>query len=331
MTELTIAQEAPPVQEPSWEERYAGSSRDICRRALLGLAREDPRIMCVDADVGGLESLFADLPEQYVNVGIAEANLIGMAAGMAAAGLVPFAHTLSGFAATRACEQIKVDVAGNNLPVRVIVSHGGLSAGHYGPTHHAVDDLGIMRLMPQLTVLVPADAFEAEQALITSAGHPGPVVIRLGRGETPLVHRRPYDFRIGRAVTLADGDDVTLVATGPYPVLMALRAAETLAAEGIGARVLNMHTIKPLDEEAVLRAVAETRGIVTVEDHLVVGGLGGAVCETVAARGGCPVRRIGVPDRFSDRVGGELDLLEHAGVTPERIAAEARQLAGAAR
>ncbi|MFC7896916.1 transketolase family protein [Streptomyces sp. NPDC057381] len=330
MTELTIAQEAPPVQEPSWEERYAGPSRDICRRALLDLAREDPRIMCVDADVGGLESLFADLPEQYVNVGIAEANLIGMAAGMAAAGLVPFAHTLSGFAATRACEQIKVDVAGNNLPVRIIVTHGGLSAGHYGPTHHAVDDFGILRLMPQLTVLVPADAVEAEQALIASAGHPGPVVIRLGRGETPLVHGRPCEFQIGRALTLADGDDVTLVATGPYPVLMALRAAETLAAEGIAARVLNMHTIKPLDEEAVLRAAAETRGVITVEDHLVVGGLGGAVCEVVAARGGCPVRRIGVPDRFSDRVGGELDLLEHAGVTPERIAAEARLLTGAA-
>ncbi|MGW4926783.1 transketolase family protein [Streptomyces parvulus] len=330
MTELTIAQEATADEEPAWEERYAGPSRDICRRALLDLARTDPRIMCVDSDVGGLENLFADLPEQYVNVGIAEANLMGMAAGMAAAGLVPFVHTLSGFAATRACEQVKVDVAGNNLPVRIVVSHGGLSAGHYGPTHHAADDLGIMRLMPNLTVLVPADAVEAEQALLASAGHPGPVFLRLGRSRTPLVHRQPCDFRIGRALTLADGDDVTLVATGPYPVLMALRAAEALAAEGISARVLNMHTIKPLDEEAVLRAAAETRGIVTVEDHLVVGGLGGAVCEVVAARGGCPVRRIGVPDRFTDRVGGELDLLEHAGVTPERIADEARLLAGTA-
>ncbi|MGC4986797.1 transketolase family protein [Streptomyces sp. DT193] len=329
MTELTIAQEAPRAREISWEERYAGASREICRRALHELARSNPRIMCVDSDVGGLETLFADLPEQYVNVGIAEANLIGMAAGMAASGLVPFAHTLSGFAATRACEQIKVDVAGNDLPVRIVATHGGLSAGHYGPTHHAVDDLGIMRLLPNLTVLVPADAVEAEAALIACADHPGPVFLRLGRTETPLVYRRPHDFRIGRAVTLADGDDVTLIASGPYPVLMALRAAETLAAEGIGARVLNMHTIKPLDEEAVLRAAAGTRGIVTVEDHLVVGGLGGAVCEVVAARGGCPVRRIGVPDRFSDRVAGELELLQKAGVTPERIAAEARLLTGA--
>ncbi|MFI6875987.1 transketolase family protein [Streptomyces sp. NPDC050400] len=330
MTELTIAQEAPAAPEPTWEERYAGPSREICRRTLAELARRDPRIMCVDSDVGGLETLFADLPEQYVNVGIAEANLIGMAAGMAASGLVPFAHTLSGFAAARACEQIKVDVAGNDLPVRIIATHGGLSAGHYGPTHHAVDDIGILRLLPNLTVLVPADAVEAEAALIAAADHPGPVFLRLGRSETPLVHRSPVDFRIGRALTLADGDDVTLIATGPHPVLMARRAAETLAAEGIGARVLNMHTIKPLDEEAVLRAAAETGGIVTVEDHLVTGGLGGAVCEVVAARGGCPVRRIGVPDRFSDRVGGELDLLRHAGVTPERIAAEARLLTGAA-
>ncbi|MEU7551556.1 transketolase C-terminal domain-containing protein [Streptomyces sp. NPDC044571] len=328
MTETVTAPEETPANEPSWEERYDGPTRDICRRTLVELARRDPRIMCVDSDVGGLETLFADLPEQYVNVGIAEANLIGMAAGMAASGLMPFAHTLSGFAAARACEQVKVDVAGNNLPVRIVATHGGLSAGHYGPTHHAADDLGILRLMPNLTVLVPADTVEAEQALLASVDHPGPVFIRLGRSATPLVYREPYEYRIGRAVTLADGDDVTLIATGPHPVGMALRAAEALAAEGIRARVLNMHTIKPLDEEAVLRAAAETGGIVTVEDHLVVGGLGSAVCEVVAARGDVPVRRIGVPDRFTDRVGGELDLLEHAGVTPENIAAEARSLAG---
>lgn len=317
MTE-TIAEESP------WTRRYGRPSREVCRRALAGLARADPRIMCVDSDVGGLEDHFADLPDQYVNVGIAEANLIGTAAGMAAAGLIPFAHTLSGFAAARACEQIKVDVAGNNLPVRIVVTHGGLSAGHYGPTHHAAEDLGIMRMMPNLTVLVPADAVEAEQALLASVDHPGPVFLRLGRDATPLVHREPCDFRIGRAAVLAAGDDVTLVAAGPYPVLMAVEAAETLAAEGIGARVLDMHTIKPLDTGALLRAAEETRGIVTVEDHLVVGGLGGAVCETLAARRPCPVRRVGVPDRFSDLVGDELHLLEAAGITAQRIAAEAR-------
>jgi transketolase len=306
-----------------WAARYAGPSREVCRGVLLELARADPRIMCLDSDVGGLEDLFAELPDQYVNVGIAEANLISTAAGMAAAGLIPYAHTLSSFAAARAAEQIKVDVAGNNLPVRIVVTHGGLSAGHYGPTHHAVEDLAIMRTMPNLTVLVPADAVEAEQAMLASAELPGPVFLRLGRAATPLVYRERPEFHIGRAVELAAGDDVTLAATGPHPVLMALRAAELLAADGVRAAVLNMHTLKPLDTGAVLRAAERTRGIVTVEDHLVIGGLGGAVCETVSAHRPCPVRRVGVPDRFSDLVGDELTLLTAAGVTPEAIAAEA--------
>ena len=185
---------------PGWAERYAGPSRDVCRRVLVELARADPRVVCLDSDVGGLEDLFAELPEQYVNVGIAEANLIGMAAGMAAAGLRPFAHTLSSFAATRACEQIKVDVAGNGLPVRIVVTHGGLSAGHYGPTHHAVEDIAIMRTMPGMTVLVPADASEAEQALRAAADLPGPVFLRLGRAATPLVYQEPYRFQVGVAM-----------------------------------------------------------------------------------------------------------------------------------
>ncbi|HEX5120932.1 MAG TPA: transketolase C-terminal domain-containing protein [Pseudonocardiaceae bacterium] len=311
------------VVAPEWAARYAGPAREVCRAALLDLARADSRVMCLDSDVGGLEDLFAELPDQYVNVGIAEANLIGVAAGMAAAGLVPYAHTLSSFAAARAAEQIKVDVAGNNLPVRIVVTHGGLSAGHYGPTHHAVEDLAIMRTMPDLTVLVPADAVEAEQAMLASARLPGPVFLRLGRGATPLVYAEPPAFRVGRAVELRAGDDVTLMATGPHPVLMALAAADLLAADGVRSTVLNVHTVKPLDSAAVRRAAARTAGIVTVEDHLVVGGLGGAVAETVSAHRPCPVRRVGVPDRFSDLVGDELTLLTAAGITPAAIATEA--------
>ncbi|WP_372352795.1 transketolase C-terminal domain-containing protein [Streptomyces sp. KL116D] len=179
--------------------------------------------------------------------------------------------TLSGFAAARACEQIKVDVAGNDLPVRIIATHGGPSAGHYGPTHHAVDDIGSCDCCPTSPCWCPPTRWRRRRALIAAADHPGPVFLRLPQRDA-LVHRGPVDFRIGRALTLADGDDVTLIATGPHPVLMARHAAETLAAEGIRARVLNMHTIKPLDEGAVLRAAAETGGIVTVEDHLVTGG-----------------------------------------------------------
>jgi transketolase len=333
MTETLTAVVCAPAHpaDPEWEARYAIPTREACRRALLDLARADPRIMCVDSDVGGLEDLFADLPDQYVNVGIAEANLIGVSAGMAAAGLLPYAHTLSAFAVARACEQIKIDVAGNNLPVRIVVTHGGLSAGHYGPTHHAVEDLAIMRTMPNLTVVVPADAVEAEQAIIASTRLPGPLFLRLGRSATPLVHREPCEFEIGRAMVLADGGDVTLIATGPHPVLRALQAAEILAAEGIGAAVLNMHTVKPIDAAAIRRAAERTRGIVTVEDHLVVGGLGGAVCETVAESTPCPVRRIGVPDRFNDLVGDEASLLDAAGVTVPAIAAAARAIVAARR
>lgn len=314
------------IASPSWAAAHEGAARDVCRRVLLDLARADPRVMCVDSDTGGLAEAFADLPGQYVNVGIAEANMMGMAAGMAAAGLRPFVHTISSFAAARACEQIKVDVAGNDLPVRIVVTHGGLSAGHYGPTHHALEDIALMRTMPNLTVLVPADAVEAACALRAVHELPGPAFLRLGRAPTPLVHREPCDFQVGRALLLADGDDVTLVATGPEPVLRAVEARERLAARGVRARLLDMHTVKPLDTAALTRAARETAGIVTVEDHRLVGGLGGAVCETVTQAHPCRVHRIGVPDRYFDEVGDERHLLTAAGVSPDRIVAAALDL-----
>ncbi|WP_212995800.1 transketolase family protein [Winogradskya consettensis] len=328
---VTVAEQL-PATEDSFADRYAGATRDVYRRTLLDLARRDPLVFCVDTDTGGLETTFGtELPGRYINVGIAEANLMGVSAGLAATGLRPYAHTLSGFAAARACEQLKVDIAGNNLPVRVVVTHGGLSSGHYGPTHHAVDDLAILRTMPNLTIVVPADAAETEQAVLATADLPGPVLIRLGRAATPLVHDTVPEFVPGRAAQLRDGDDVTIVATGPHPVLMALRAHDELAALGISARVLNMHTIKPLDTAALLRAARETAGIVTVEDHLVIGGLGAAVCEVVTQDAPVRVRRIGVPDRFIDRVGDEHDLLVAAGVSTERIVAQGLALAEAQR
>ncbi len=305
----------------------ATTTREAYRQTLLELARSDSRIVCLDSDMGGLEDMFGgQLPDQYINVGIAEANLMGVAAGMAAAGQIPFVNTISGFAAARACEQVKVDIAYNDLPVRIVVTHGGLSAGHYGPTHHSVEDVAIMRTLPNMTVVVPADVAETVEAVRAVMHLPGPVFIRLGRKATAPVYDTPYPFTIGRAVALRDGDDVTLIATGPHPVLRALDAATELAGHGVSARVLNMHTVKPLDRDAVLAAARDTAGIVTVEDHVVLGGLGGAVCEVVAGEHPCPVHRIGTPDRFSDQVGGEIDLLTAAGVTAERIVAAALRL-----
>ncbi|MFI6376423.1 transketolase family protein [Streptomyces sp. NPDC050546] len=313
-----------------WRERYTGATRDVYRATLLDLAKSDPRIFCVDTDMGGLEDSFeSELPGQYVNVGIAEANLMGVSAGLAADGLVPFANTIASFAATRACEQVKVDIAGNALPVRIVGTHGGFSAGHYGPTHHSLEDVAIMRTLPNLTVVVPADAAETEyavRAIADTSAFPGPVYLRLGRKATALVHDGPYAFRIGKADVLREGDDVTIVATGPLPVAEAVAAAGLLADRGISARVLNMHTVKPLDTDAVLAAARETAGLVTVEDHVLAGGLGGAVSELTAEHAPCRVHRIGVPDGFHDEVGVEAELLARAGVTARQIAEAAQEV-----
>ncbi|MGW6983965.1 transketolase family protein [Streptomyces sp. NPDC054932] len=327
---MTVVEETAPAAVSAWQERYAAASRDVYRATLFDLAKSDPRIFAVDTDMGGLEDGFEpELPGQYVNVGIAEANLMGVSAGLAADGLVPFANTIASFAATRACEQVKVDIAGNNLPVRIVGTHGGFSAGHYGPTHHSLEDVAILRTLPNLTVVVPADAAETEyaiRAIADTEAFPGPVYVRLGRSATPLVHRGPYEFRIGKADLLRPGGDVTIVATGPLPVSEALAAAGLLAERGIDARVLNMHTVKPLDEEAVLAAARETAGLVTVEDSVLVGGLGSAVTELTSERWPCRVRRIGVPDGFHDEVGSERELLVLAGVTAERIAEAAEDV-----
>jgi transketolase len=312
----------------TWADTYAGTTRDMYRLTLLELARADERIYCVDSDVGGLEESFADeLPRQYVNVGIAEANMIGMSAGLAAAGLIPFANTMSAFATLRAAEQLKIDVAANNLPVRVVATHAGLSAGHYGPSHHAVGDLAVLRTMPNLTVVVPADTVETRYAVTAAAFAAGPVFIRLGRAATPMVYSAPYEFALGSAVELAPGDDVTIIATGPLPVAMALDAGRYLEQQGIAARVINMHTVKPVDQEAIVRAARETAGIVTVEDHLVGGGLGGAVCEIVCLLHPCRVSRMGAAEAQVSDVGDERELLARVGITPELIARAAKRLA----
>lgn len=319
------------VPDTSWSERYAGAAREVYRRCLTEAAADDPSIFCLDSDTGGLETTFAGrLPDQYLNVGIAEANLMGVAAGLAATGLRPYAHTFASFATTRACEQIKIDIAGNALPVRIVATHGGLSAGHYGPTHHAVEDIAIMRTLPSMTIVIPADAAETEYAVRHTLDLPGPLYLRLGRAATPLVYDGPYPFRLGEAVVLQPGSDVTIVAAGPWPVLAARQAGAMLARARVSAAVLNMHTVKPIDRDALVRAARQTGGIVTVEDHVLAGGLGAAVCEVVAAEQPCLVRRIGVPDAHLDIVGEETDLLHACGITADAIVAAALAIVRAA-
>ncbi|MFI9720161.1 transketolase family protein [Streptomyces sp. NPDC052396] len=301
------------------------SDRAAYRATLVELARADRRIWCLDSDMGGLEKQFqAELPDQYLDLGIAEANLMSVGAALASTGLLPFVNTMAAFASARALEQVKIDIAYHALPVRIVGTHSGFSAAHLGPTHHAQQDLAVMRSLPHMTVLTPADPAETVRMVNAAAQLPGPVYIRLGRGPTDPVYPGPAGFTVGKAVTLRTGGDVTLVAAGSHPVLFALEAARRLAAEGIEATVLNMHTIKPLDVPALVHAAEHTAGLVTVEDHSVLGGLGGAVGEALAEHRPARVLRVGMADAFCARPGDHRTQLKAAGVSPEHVIAAAR-------
>jgi transketolase len=298
------------------------SDRDAYRTALLELARQDTRIWCLDSDTGGLESTFgAELPGQYADLGIAEANLMTVAAGLARTGLLPFVNTMAAFASTRALEQVRVDIAYHNLPVRIVGTHAGYSGAHFGPTHHAPHDIAALRTLPNLTIVAPADAAQTAQAVRAAAYLPGPVYLRLGHHPAGTVHSG--QFELGRADVLRDGGDVTIVAAGTYPLLFALAAADELAGAGVGATVLNMHTIKPLDVTALVAAAHRTGGVVTVEDHSVLGGLGGAVAEQLAEHCPVPVRRVGIRDAFCALPGSHRAQLEAAGVSTAHVVAAA--------
>ncbi|GAA3169231.1 MULTISPECIES: transketolase family protein [Streptomyces] len=303
------------------------AAREIYRDVLVELAGEDERYVCLDSDTGLFSATsWGEAARRYLNLGIAEQNLMGVAAGLARSGRIPFVNTMATFAATRALEAVKLDIAWNNLPVRIAATHGGLSAGHLGSTHHALEDLAVMRMLPNMTVLVPADGPATESLVRACAQLPGPVYLRLGRGATPAL-ASPEPVRIGVAQSLREGADVTLIATGPDPVRTAVEAADELAGDGIDAAVLNMHTVKPLDRQAIVTAATRTRGIVTVEEHWAAGGLGSAVAEVVAGLGvACPVRRVAVADRFAAGTGGHRHLLARNGISGAAVAEQARRL-----
>ncbi|WP_433374797.1 transketolase family protein [Streptosporangium sp. CA-115845] len=329
---MTVAS-TPPHQAANPPDRAADrASRDVYRDVLVELMRADERMICLDSDTGLFSAVdWGAAAERYINLGIAEQNLMGVAAGMAKMGRVPFVNTMATFAATRALEAVKIDIALNNLPVRIAATHGGLSAGHLGPTHHALEDLAVMRLLPNMTVLSPADATSTAQLTRACAHLPGPVYLRLGRNATPDLASGLPPVRIGRARRLRSGDDVTLVATGPYPVLAALSAADELSGDGVEATVLDMHTVKPLDQAALVDAARTTRGIVTVEEHWAAGGLGSAAAEVLCRLDvRCPVLPVAVQDTFAVGTGGQRHLLERNGLTPEAVVAHVRHLLGPA-
>ncbi len=262
-------------------------------------------------------------PQRFFDCGIAEGNMMTVAAGLAAAGQIPFASTFAMFAAGRAFEQIRNSIGYPHLNVKIGATHAGITVGEDGATHQCLEDLATMRTIPGMAIVNPADATEARAAVEWAINYYGPVYMRFGRLAVPvLFDRADYKFEFGRGITLADGSDVTIIATG-IMVDMALTARELLAGEGISARVINMHTIKPIDREAVLSAAADTGAIVTAEEHNIIGGLGSAVTEVVCEERPVPVLRVGVEDKFG-RSGKVPALLELYGLTPAAIAARAK-------
>ena len=296
--------------------------RNACIETLLELAKEDERVVFITGDLGfGVVTPFMEqLPLQFVNAGVAEENMTGLAAGMALSGKIAFTYSIGNFPTLRCLEHIRNDVCYHNANVKVISVGGGFAYGSMGPTHHAMEDLAVMRVLPGMTVIAPGDPVETRAATRAIKDYPGPCYLRLGKAGEPTVHKAPIEFRIGRAIRMREGADATLISTGGI-LLPTVQAAELLAAEGIQARVLSMHTLRPLDTEAVLEAARETGLIVTIEEHSILGGLGSAVAETLAESNVKHVafKRIGIPPEFSPHIGSQAYMRERHGLTPEAI------------
>ena len=304
------------------------ATRDSYGRALAELGRENENIVVLDADLADSTrtAMFRkEFPDRHIDCGIAEANMMSIAAGLAATGKIPFASSFAMFAAGRAYEQIRNSIGYPHLNVKICASHAGISVGEDGATHQCNEDMLLMRSIPGMVVINPADDVEARAAVKAAAEYQGPVYIRLGRLAVPVVNdEETFCLEIGKAVTLKQGTDITIIATG-LMVERALQAAEQLEAEGISVRVLDMHTIKPIDREAILAAAKETKGIVTAEEHSVIGGLYSAVCEVVASEAPCKVAPVAIMDEFGCS-GNALDLLELFHLNAKTIIEKAKAL-----
>ena len=297
------------------------ATRESYGNALAELGAEHKDVVVLDADLaaatktGVFKKAF---PERFIDCGIAESNMMGVAAGLATTGLVPFASSFAMFAAGRAFEQVRNSIGYPHLNVKIGATHAGISVGEDGATHQCNEDIALMRTIPGMVVISPADDVEAKAAVKAAYEHQGPVYLRFGRLAVPVINDRPdYKFEIGKGVVLREGKDLTIIATG-LPVSNCLEAAEKLAADGIDAKVINIHTIKPLDEDLVVAAAKETGKVVTVEEHSVIGGLGSAVCDVLAEKAPTKVMKIGINDTFGES-GPAVELLKKYGLDTESI------------
>lgn len=305
------------------------ATRESYGNALAELGAEFKNLVVLDADLaaatktGVFKKAF---PDRHIDCGIAECNMIGIAAGLAATGKIPFASSFAMFAAGRAFEQVRNSVAYPKLNVKIGATHAGISVGEDGATHQCNEDIALMRTIPGMVVLNPSDDVEAKAAVRAAIEHEGPVYLRFGRLAVPVINDKPdYKFELGKGVVLREGKDVTIIATG-LPVSECLAAADKLAADGIDAKVINIHTIKPLDEELVLAAAKETGKVVTVEEHSVIGGLGSAVCDVLSEKCPTKVMKIGINDTFGES-GPAVELVKKYGLDADSIYAKVKEFA----
>lgn len=310
----------------SGEIRMLGT-RNVYGETLLELGAERDDIVVLDADLAHSTqtALFGErYPDRFFNMGIAEMNMMGTAAGLAAAGKIAFASTFAIFATGRAWEVVRQSICLSNLNVKIVASHGGITTGEDGASHQMIEDFTLMRVLPNMKVCCPADGIETASMIRTIVDVPGPVYVRVSRAKFPVIFDDGHQYRFGKAEVCREGGDITLAGVG-YCVWQCLKAAEELAAEGIEARVLNISTLKPIDVDAIVHAAVETGAILTVEEHTVKGGMGSAVAEVVCQHVPVPMKIMGVPDTFG-RSGSPSELMEYFHLTPEYIAREAKSL-----
>ena len=303
------------------------ATRDGFGEAIVELGKAHSNVYVVDIDIGKsckTGTFRKELPEQYLNVGIAEQNGAGVAAGLATCGKIPYVVTYAAFGSMRICEMIRQEICYPNLNVKIACSHGGVTPANDGASHQCIEDMGILRTLPNMTVIMPADYYSAKALVKASADYYGPVYLRFTRDAIPVIYDENTKFEIGKANLLKDGKDVALIANGDT-VCLALEAAEQLAAKGISAKVLDMHTIKPLDVGSVKDCIENIGKIITVEDHNILNGLGSAVADVVAESGKAVLRRIGIQDQYGQSAPYER-LLEMNGITAENIVATAESL-----
>ncbi len=303
------------------KEKKLVATRDVYGKTLVEMGKENPNIVVLDADlsVSTKTSLFAkEFPDRFFDMGVAEQDMIGTAAGLAACGKTVFASTFAVFGSGRAWDQVRMSVAYTRLNVKIVVTHGGISTGEDGASHQANEDIAIMRALPNMTVIVPADAIETGKVVREAARFYGPTYIRLSRPKTPLVYENEnYDFKIGKGIMMREGKDITIFSCGMM-VDKALDAAEELKKENIDCRVVNLHTIKPIDKGLIVKCAEETGAVATAEEHSIVGGLGGAVAEVLAENAPVPMVRVGIKDMFGES-GKPEELLVKYGLTIQDI------------